>query len=365
MTITTTATPAIHGQDGRADAEADAEALPRRHPDHPARLASPVVPSAAAGGTRIMPTTKGRPMAKWTAASIPPQTGRTAIVTGTGGLGFEDALALARAGAEVILAGRNATKGAEAVERIRAAVPGARVGFEQLDLASLASVAGFAEKQRATRERIDLLVNNAGVMTPPQRQVTSDGFELQFGTNHLGHFALTAQLLPLLRAGERPRVVSLGSVAARKGAIDFDDLGAERGYDPMRVYAQSKIACLMFALELQRRSAAAGWGVASIAAHPGISRTDLLLNAPGRRSAQGLARTYLWFLFQPTAQGALPTLYAATAPEAQPGAYYGPDRLGETRGHPATAKIPPFAQDAAAAARLWEVSEEMTGLRFG
>ena len=304
-------------------------------------------------------------MDKWTASSIAPQAGRTAVVTGVGGLGYEDALALARTGAEVILAGRSATKGKEAVDRIRAAVPGARIGFEPLDLADLSSVAAFAEKTRATREKLDLLINNAGVMTPPVRQVTPDGFELQFGTNYLGHFALTAQLLPLLRAGDRPRVVNLGSVAARNGAINFDDLNAERSYVPMPVYAQSKIACLMFALELQRRSEAAGWGVASMAAHPGVSRTDLLHNAPGKRSVQGMARTYLWFLFQPAAQGALPTLFAATAPEAKRGAYYGPGRLGETRGHPALAKIPPNAEDLAAAARLWEVSQEMTGLRFG
>jgi len=300
-------------------------------------------------------------MSHWTTADIPSQTGRSAVVTGTGGLGYEDALALARAGADVIIAGRNPAKGAEAVSRIRATAPGAQVAFEELDLASLASVAEFGARLRASRGTLDLLINNAGVMVPPTRQATRDGFELQLGTNYLGHFALTAQLLPLLKAGSRSRVVTLGSVAARDGAIDFADLNSERGYRPMPVYSQSKLACIMFALELQRRSEAAGWGISSMAAHPGVSRTDLLHNAPGRGSVAGLARTWLWFLFQPAAQGALPTLYAATAPEAQPGAYYGPDRLNEMRGHPAPARIPPQALDLAVASRLWERSVEMTG----
>lgn len=300
-------------------------------------------------------------MSHWTTADIPSQTGRSAVVTGTGGLGYEDALALARAGADVIIAGRNPAKGAEAVSRIRAAAPGAQIAFEELDLASLASVADFGARLRASRATLDLLINNAGVMVPPTRQATRDGFELQLGTNYLGHFALTAQLLPLLKAGSRSRVVTLGSVAARDGAIDFADLNSERGYRPMPVYSQSKLACMMFALELQRRSEAAGWGVSSMAAHPGVSRTDLLHNAPGRGSVAGLARTWLWFLFQPAAQGALPTLYAATAPEARPGAYYGPDRLNEMRGHPAPARIPPQALDLAVASRLWERSVEMTG----
>lgn len=203
-------------------------------------------------------------------------------------------------------------------------------------------------------------------MTPPDRRLTADGFELQFGTNYLGHFALTAHLLPLLRRGDRPRVVNLSSIAARSdGAIDFDDLQAERAYRAMPVYGQSKLACLIFALELQRRSDAAGWGVTSIAAHPGVARTEFLQNAPGRRSAKGLARSALWFLFQPAAQGALPTLYAATPPDARGGGYYGPNRMGETRGHPVPARLPPQATDPKIALRLWQVSETLTGLAFG
>lgn len=303
-------------------------------------------------------------MANWTASDIPPQRGRTAVVTGTGGLGFEDALALSRAGANVIIAGRSATKGAAAVHQIRQIVPDAAVRFEALDLASLDSIAAFGKRLRASIGELDLLINNAGVMTPPKRRMTADGFELQFGTNHLGHFALTAQLLPLLRKAVRPRVVTLSSVAARGAAIHFDDLQSERSYQPMVAYGQSKLACLMFALELQRRSDAAGWGIQSIAAHPGISRTDLLPNGAGTWSAVGLVRRVLWFLFQPAAQGALPTLFAATSPQAQGGAYYGPDKLAETRGYPAVAKAPRQALDTGSAGRLWMESERLTHGHF-
>ncbi|CAH2903135.1 MAG: probable oxidoreductase/Short-chain dehydrogenase [uncultured Paraburkholderia sp.] len=303
-------------------------------------------------------------MTRWTVSDIPSLRGRTAVVTGPGGLGFQDALALARAGANVIIAGRNPAKGAAAVNQIRQSVPGANVTFGTLDLASLESIEAFGESLRSSRDKLDLLINNAAVMAPPKRQVTSDGFELQFGTNYLGHFALTAQLLPLLRKGNKPRVVSLSSVAARSGTINFDDLQAQRSYRPMPAYCQSKLACLMFALELQRRSDAAGWGIQSIAAHPGISRTDLLPNGAGAWSAPGMARRYMWFLFQPAAQGALPAIFAATSPQAQGGVYYGPDKLGETRGYPAVAKIPPQALDTSVAARLWIESEGLTEAVF-
>ncbi len=303
-------------------------------------------------------------MSKWTAVDIPPQNGKVAVVTGTGGLGYEDALALARAGADVILAGRNEAKGADALRQIKTAVPSARVSFEQLDLASLNSVRAFCARMAAQRDKVDILINNAGVMVPPQRQETEDGFELQMGTNYLGHFALTAGLMPLLRKAGKARVISLSSVAARSGQLNFADIQFRADYVPMAAYGQSKIACLMFALELQRRSEAEGWGITSIGAHPGVSRTDLLHNAPGKMSVQGLARTYLWFLFQPAAQGALPTLFAATSPQARGGAYYGPDGLSETRGYPAPARIPSQALDVDAARRLWEVSEELTGMRF-
>ncbi|NKM88141.1 SDR family NAD(P)-dependent oxidoreductase [Rhizobium laguerreae] len=302
----------------------------------------------------------------WTLDDMPSQKGRTILITGTGGLGFEDALALARAGGDVIIAGRNPMKGAEAIRRIKEQAPQASVTLEIVDLGDLASIEALAKRLKETRDHIDVLINNAGVMTPPTRQTTKDGFELQFGTNYLGHFALTGHLLPLLMRGQVPRVVTVSSIAVRSAsaAINFDDLQAERHYKPMPVYTQSKLACLMFAFELQRRSEEAGWGVTSIAAHPGVSRTDLLHNAPGRHSAQGLLRTFLWFLFQPVAQGALPTLFAATSPEARGGGYYGPDRLSETRGHPTEAQIPRQSMEKHVAHKLWEVSEKLTGISF-
>lgn len=304
-------------------------------------------------------------MKRWTTRDIPAQHGRTALVTGTGGLGYETALALARADASVLIAGRNPASGAAAVAAIRQAVPGAQVRFGEVDLASLASVATFAARLAAEQESLDLLVNNAGVMTPPQRRETRDGFELQFGTNYLGHFALTAQLMPLLKKGRQPRVVTVGSIAARRGAIDFDDLQAERSYRAFHVYAQSKLACLVFAFELSRRSRAAGWGVESLAAHPGLSRTNLLYNSPGGPTRTVyLLRRLLRLTFQPAAQGALPTLFAATDPAARDGAHYGPDRLAGTRGHPAEEPAPPRALDAAVAARLWDVSQTMARVTF-
>ncbi|CCV13952.1 SDR family oxidoreductase [Mesorhizobium sp. STM 4661] len=301
-------------------------------------------------------------MTKWTSRNIPSQHGRSAVVTGAGGLGFETALALARAGASVVIAGRNPQKGADAVAAIKKAVPGAQARFGKVDLADRASVAEFATQLAQEQDSLDLLINNAGVMRTPERRETSDGFELQMGTNYLGHFALTAHLLPLLKRGQKPRVVTLGSVAARWGAINFDDLQAERGYKPMQVYSQSKLACIMFAFELNRRSEAAGWGVQSLAAHPGISRTDLIPNGPGWSSVPGFARRYLWFLYQPAWQGALPTLFAATDPAARGGAYYGPDRLGGTRGYPTEEKPPSQALDTAVATCLWETSLELTNV---
>lgn len=304
-------------------------------------------------------------MAGWTASDIPSQLGRSSVVTGTGGLGYETALALARAGGEVILAGRNADKGVAAVNQIRSGSAAANVRFELLDLANLASISAFGTRLRTQRQTLDLLINNAGVMRPPRRRLTADGFELQIGTNHLGHFALTAQLLPLLRQGHAPRVVSVASIAARQGAIDFDDLQSQRRYKPMATYRQSKLANLMFALELQRRSEAAGWGLLSIAAHPGLAHTDLVANGSGPNSFFGVVSYVLGpLLWQSAAQGSLPTLFAATAPNAVGGAYYGPDGFAGFKGLPVLTDVVSQARDAHAARRLWELSERLTGVTF-
>ena len=303
-------------------------------------------------------------MARWTALDLPPLDGRTVVITGAGGLGFEVALAMAGKGADVVLAGRSIPKGEAALARIRAKVPAARVRFEALDLASLASVEAFADRLAAEGAAIDVLMNNAGVMAPPKRGVTADGFELQLGTNHLGHFALTGRLLPLLQRGRNPRVAAVSSIAHRSGKITFDDLQSERRYQPWAAYSQSKLANLMFAYEFQRRSDAGGWGVAGLAAHPGVARTELIANGPGAGGAAGVMSLLSGLFFQSAAQGALPQLYAAAAPEAKPGGFYGPDGPGEARGYPRPAKPAPQALDQAVAARLWAVSEQLTGVRF-
>jgi len=303
-------------------------------------------------------------MTRWTAADIPSQAGKTALVTGSAGLGFETARELARAGAQVIVASRNPETGAEAIARIKAEIPTAVIRFEVVDLGSLDSVSDLAARLRGQTDVLDLLVNNAGVMTPPRRMETADGFELQFGTNHLAHFALTGLLLPLLVNAGQARVVTLSSIAARGGKIDFADL-QQNAYRPMPAYSQSKLACLMFGLELQRRSHAGGWGLTSIPVHPGISRTGLLYNTPGGASGvRRVMRAMLWFLFQPVPQGALPSLFAATAPQAEGGVYYGPDGRAELSGVPAEALVPAPAMDRAACRRLWEVSEALTGVHF-
>lgn len=303
----------------------------------------------------------------WGLQDIPDQSGRLAVVTGAaGGLGYETALGLAQAGAEVVVAGRNEVKGAEALRRILEIVPGAKVRFGLVDLASLASVAAFANRLLKDGRPIDLLVNNAGVMTPPQRKTTADGFEVQFGTNHLGHFALTGRLLPLLRAGDKTRVVTVSSLMHRMGAdIHFDDLGWERKYNPNGAYAQSKLANLLFALEFQRRSDRFGWGLLSNAAHPGVSSTDLIANGLGEKTLAGTVSTQMVRLFgHSAAAGALPTLFAATSPKAQPGGYYGPDGMLEARGAVAPALVSAKARNSELAGRLWDVSEGLTGVRF-
>jgi NAD(P)-dependent dehydrogenase (short-subunit alcohol dehydrogenase family) len=307
-------------------------------------------------------------MTGWTTADIPSLSGRVCVVTGaTSGLGFETALALAGAGGDVVLAGRNAVKGDAAVATIKSRHPGAQVRFSVLDLASLASVADFATRLSAEHLAVEVLVNNAGVLSLPKRRLTQDGFEMQFGTNYLGHFALTAHLLHLLRAGRATRVVQVSSIAHRMGRIDFADLQAERSYSAMRVYCQSKLAMLLFAMELQRRSVANGWGLTSIAAHPGFSRTNIFAAATddGATMLSRLTAIAAPLVGQSAAQGALPILYAATAPEAEGGGYYGPNGFREMRGEVGPAHVMPQGRDLAVAARLWAESERLTGVRFG
>ena len=305
-------------------------------------------------------------MTNWTVADIPTQSGKLAIVTGsTGGLGFETALVLAQTGAEVLLTGRNDAKGRDAVAKIRSRIPGAKISYETLDLASLASVTDFAKRFATGQSSLDLLINNAGVMALPTRQTTADGFEMQFGTNYLGHYALTAQLLPLLRRGQEPRVVNLSSIAHRTGTIDFGDLQGDRFYLPWKAYSQSKLAMLMFALELQRRSDATGWKLISLAAHPGWARTDLFTNGPGTGGFIGFGAMLAAPIFSQSAEdGALPILFAATSPGAEPGGYYGPNGIGELKGPPGPARIGPQAKNRATAARLWESSERLLGVHF-
>jgi NAD(P)-dependent dehydrogenase (short-subunit alcohol dehydrogenase family) len=305
-------------------------------------------------------------MNPWLIADIPPQNGKLLVVTGaTGGLGYETALALARAGAEVLVTGRNAEKGRVAIETIKRAVPSAKVRFAMLDLASLASIRAFAASMLANGRPLDLLINNAGVMDLPTRRLTEDGFELQFGTNHLSHFALTGLLLSLLRKAQAPRVVNVSSLAHRGGKIDFSNLQAERKYNSWAAYQQSKLTNLLFTFELQRRSDADGWGLMSNAAHPGYARTELIPNGPGTGGLKGIGMKVLGsFLSHSAAAGALPTLFAATSPEAARTGYYGPNGFYELKGSVAPAKIFPQAKDESVARKLWQVSEQLTGLKW-
>ncbi len=300
---------------------------------------------------------------KWSAEEMSDQRGRVAIVTGANsGLGLVTALELSRHGAQVVLACRDTDKGEQALEQIQAAVPDASLQVAELDLGSLASVGSFAERFRLEQDRLDLLINNAGVMAPPRRE-TGDGFELQFGTNHLGHFALTGHLLGLMHGRAHTRVVTLSSNAHKMGRIDFDDLQSERHYRRWNAYNQSKLANLMFALELDRRLRAAGSSVTSVAAHPGYAATNLQSAAPPLLDRLVMTVSNV-LVAQSAEMGALPTLYAATAPGVQGGEYIGPDGIGEFRGHPRVTSPAGSAQKQADAARLWAVSEELTGVRF-
>lgn len=298
---------------------------------------------------------------KWTSEQMPDQAGRTAVVTGANsGLGLVTARELARAGADVVVACRDTGKGEAAAGSIREAVPAAAISVEALDLASLASIHAFAERFQAGRDGLDLLINNAGVMAPPRRE-TADGFELQIGTNHLGHFALTGLLLDSLEGREDARVVTVSSTAHKIGRLDFDDLQSERRYGRWRAYCQSKLANVLFALELERRLRAKGSTVSSLAAHPGYAATNLQSAAPPALDRVVMAVTNR-LLAQSAEMGALPSLYAATRSHLDGGLFIGPDGFEEQRGHPKVVRPVRAGRDEATAQRLWSVSEELTGV---
>jgi NAD(P)-dependent dehydrogenase (short-subunit alcohol dehydrogenase family) len=300
---------------------------------------------------------------KWTEPDVPVQQGRVAVVTGANtGLGFDTARVLAARGASVVLAVRDVEKGKHAAARIAETAPGADLAVQQLDLTSLESVRTAAAQLRARHPRIDLLVNNAGVMYTP-RQTTRDGFELQFGTNHLGHFALTGLLLDLLLLVPDSRVVTVSSLGHRfRARIHLDDLQWERSYDRVAAYGRSKLANLMFTYELQRRLTAHGATTIAVAAHPGFTDTDLVRNSPA--AVRLLAAAFAPLIGQKPAMGALPTLRAATDPGVLGGQYYGPDGPGQARGYPRPVTSSAQSYDVAVQQRLWAVSEALTAVTF-
>ena len=308
----------------------------------------------------------------WTADRIPPQQGRRALITGANsGIGYETALELARRGAEVILPARSVAKSNDAIERIRLQVPNAKLHAAILDLASLSSVRSFAAEFSSAfpGESLDLLINNAGVMAVPKREITVDGFERQFATNYLGPFLFTALLYPHLKQKAGSRIVIVSSSASNQGKIQFDNLQSERSYSPMwGAYAQSKLADSLFAVELQRRLTVSGSPVIATAAHPGYAVTNLQTSGPGADGGSFMLRWAMRLLkpiaSQDAAHGALPTLFAATAPEAEPGGYYGPDRMMELKGHPVAVPIAKAAKEASTAERLWRETERLVGVSF-
>ena len=303
---------------------------------------------------------------KWTTERIPSQAGKTALITGANsGIGYQTALELARHGAHVLLGCRNEAKGQAALERLRREAPGASAEVVQLDMASLASIRAFAAAFLGRGIALDLLINNAGVMALPKRELTEDGFERQFGTNHLGHFALTGLLLPALLAAPAPRVVTVASLAHRTGKIEFDNLQRERGYEGWDAYNASKLANILFAKELDRRARAAHSRLLSVAVHPGVSTTSIFENGPGTTNLKAIMVKLLApVLMQNDEAGALPTLYAATSPAAHGGEYIGPDGFGELKGSPVVVQPRPQALDVAVGERLWAVSEELTGVHY-
>lgn len=302
---------------------------------------------------------------RWTPQQMPSQQGRLAIITGANsGIGFHTARHLARAGAQVILACRNADKGEAARARIAAEYPASLLEVRVLDVADLESVRRFASEFLAQGRTLDLLINNAGVMSLPTRRTTPQGFETQFGTNHLGHFALTGLLLPSLLWRPGSRIVTIASIAHKGGVLNFDDLNAERTYHPRKAYQQSKLANVVFGIELDRRLRAKSSNTASIIAHPGVAVTNIVSNGMGNSLQARIAGVLVSLFAQSDDRGSWPTLYAAVSPEAHGGGYYGPDGMAEIKGTPVEVKPKPKALDPQAGQRLWQVSEEMTGVHY-
>lgn len=303
---------------------------------------------------------------KWTAEQIDSQAGKTVLITGANsGIGYQAALELARHGAHVLLGCRDNAKGAAAVQRLLREAPGASAEAVSLDMASLASIREFAAALRQRGTPLDVLINNAGVMALPQRQLTPDGFERQFGTNHLGHFALTGLVMPQLLQAPAPRVVTVASLAHRNGKIDFQNLQSERSYKPWDAYNASKLANILFARELERRAKAAHSRLISIPVHPGVSQTSIVANGPGANDLKTrVLFTFASFLTSRDAEGALPTLYAATSPQVRGGEYIGPDGWMEFKGSPRVVQPRPQALDEAVGERLWTVSEHLTGVQY-
>ena len=303
---------------------------------------------------------------KWTAAQMPSQAGRTALVTGANsGIGYQTALELARHGAHVLLGCRSESKGSAAADKMKREVPGANVELALLDMASLTSIRNFAASFVAGSQPLDILVNNAGVMALPTREQTPDGFERQMGTNHLGHFALTGLLLPALKRSAAPRVVTVASLAHRNGKIDVKNLQSEGSYKPWSAYNDSKLANILFANELDRRSKAAGLDLLSVAVHPGISKTSIFENGPGASDFKAkIVNFFAPLMMQDDVMGALPTEYAATMADVRGGEYIGPDGLGEFKGYPKVVQPRAQALDEGTARQLWDESEKLTGVAY-
>lgn len=334
------------------------------------------VSAALLGGTAGFATALSLPEASdtpnWSYNNIPSQHGKRIVVTGgngfpqdgRSGLGYHQALGLAAAGGDVIIASRDQQRGDEAVRQIIEQVPSAKVNFEVLDLTSLPSIDAFADRLASSSSSLDLLINNAGVMARTTRETSETGLERTFATNVMGPFALSARLLPLLRNGQDARIIWMASMRGHGGTIDLDDLQKELTYDYIKAYDDTKLANLLLALECDRRSRASGWGITSIAAHPGVARTNIVLDGPGPDTTEGFRFRFIPMMWQDPSVAALPILYAGTSAQAHGGGYYGPQGIGGIFGSPGVTSLPQNAQNPALSVALWSALEQLGKLRF-